>query len=77
MGPAGTQCLFSMAHLVVAHGIDDGATALVARRQSIEMTLQVTLDLAFGLGDKAEAGPVAPSAPPGRRCQTSPHTTAD
>ena len=60
MRPSGTQCLFSMPHLVMAHGIDDGATALVARRQSFEMTLQVTLDLALGLGDEAEAGPVAP-----------------
>ena len=44
--------------LVVAE-IDDGTAAEVGIRQQVEMTLQMTFDLAFGLGDEAQAGTIA------------------
>ena len=66
-----------MPDLVMTHGLDDGATALVALRQSIEMTLQVTFDLPFGLGDETEAGPVTQHRRQGADAERTRHTTVD
>ncbi len=48
-----------MTSFVVAHGLDDGAAALIIGRQSIEMALQMTFHLSLGLGYEPQAGAVA------------------
>lgn len=54
----GTAGLLSMTGFIVSHGIDDGATAHIAFGEQVEMAPQVTFDLAFGLGDEAQTGPI-------------------
>ena len=48
--------------LLGSHGFKYGTAARVARRKPAEMLIQVTFDLALGLGDEPEAGAVAQSA---------------
>jgi len=53
------QRLLTMASLVVAHGLDDGATAQVTTWQTIQVALQVTFDLSLRFGHETEAGLVS------------------
>jgi hypothetical protein len=50
---AGAHGLLAVADLVVPHGLDDGAAALVALRQPIEMALEVAFDLSLGFGHES------------------------
>src|SRR5436190_21148488 len=52
---AGALRLSAMPGFVVTHGLDDRAAARVFTRQALQMTLQMPLDLAFGLGNEPEA----------------------
>src|SRR5689334_11030410 len=51
---AGAFRLPAMSDFVVAHGLDDCPAALILGRQPLEMTLQMSFDLALGLRDEAE-----------------------
>src|SRR5215469_18400816 len=44
--------------LLGSHGFKYGTAACIARRKSIEMLIQMSLDLPLGLGDEAQAGAV-------------------
>ena len=55
---AGTLRLLAMPDFVVAHGLDDSPAAQVVGRQSFEVTLQMTFDLALGFGHEPQAGTV-------------------
>ena len=57
-----------VAQFVLLHLLDDRARIEVLRRQAVEVSLQVPLDLALGLDDEAEAlGIAGASRPAGRR----------
>src|SRR5262245_5547326 len=56
MRGAGAFRLLAVAGFVVPHGLDDGSAAQVSLRQALEMTPQMSLDLAFGLGHEPQAG---------------------
>ena len=55
---AGTLRLLTMPDFVVAHGLDNGPASKIFGRQLIEVTLEMTFDLALSLGDEAQAGAV-------------------
>jgi hypothetical protein len=48
-----------MSRLVMPHGLDNGATANIGARQSVEMAAEMPFHLSFSLGDEAKTGPVA------------------
>src|SRR6476661_5988815 len=52
-------CLPTVADLVVAHRLDDGATSLVVGRQPFEMALEMAFHLPLSFGHEAEARLVA------------------
>jgi hypothetical protein len=47
-----------MVDLIMAHGLDDGATALIGGRQLIEMAFEVAFDLSLGLRNEPKAGAI-------------------
>src|SRR6185503_3695111 len=55
----------AVARLVAAHGLDQGARARIAFRQRREVTREVLLDLALGLGEEREI-PAIPGGAGGR-----------
>ena len=55
----GALRLLPMTDFVMTHGLDDGTTAQVAIRQTVQMTLQMAFHLSFGFGDEPQAGTVS------------------
>src|SRR5580658_10153523 len=49
----------AVAGLFAAHELDDFAAALIGRRQPIQMTCEVTLDLRLGLGHEPQTDGIA------------------
>ena len=73
--PPARSCAVS--GFVVTHGLDDSPAAPVVGRQSLEVALQVTLDLAFGLGHEPQTGAISEHRREGADARTSRHTTED
>ena len=56
---SGALRLLSVPDFVVAHGLDDGPAAKIVGGQLFEMALEMTFDLALGLGHEPQAGAVS------------------
>ena len=53
------RAVLRMRDLVAAHGIHHGAAARVRGRQAPQVLIQMSLHLAFGLGDEPQTGAIA------------------
>ena len=59
---AGITGLLAMHDFIVAHLRQDGSTALVRSGESLQMIIEMSLDLTLCFGDEAEAGAVTDEA---------------